>query len=475
MVASTALLLLATAGARADLLHDLRAALASAPHAKTTVGACVIDVTTGTTVFERSADQSIIPASTMKVFAMAVAIEELGTAFEFQTTLATDGVHLYVIGDGDPAFGDPTLAQRRGEATDAPFVRWATLLRHNGAFNIPGDLVIDESIFDAVRLHPSWEANDLGKWYAAPVGGLNFNDNCIEITLTPAAPGAPATVDVHPSASVIRVINKTKSARPGKPLLHHRHDSTEYTVSGNCPKKWPFGSVGFPDPGLLFAETLRATFAAERVTFSGSVKRQRLRRPDGTLPSSISVLATQVTPLADALNRAGKNSQNLFAEALLKRAGFAWARRSRVESPVGSWASGTEAVNRMMMRVGADTAGFRIVDGSGLSRENRCTARQQAATLAWVNRQVWADLFRENLSVAGVDGSLHRQLKAYPNRVYAKTGTMRSVRALTGFVTGPQGPRFAFSVIFNGYPGPSTPYRAVQDEFCRVLIRAANR
>ena len=85
---------------------------------------------------------------------------------------------------------------------------------------------------------------------------------------------------------------------------------------------------------------------------------------------------------------------------------------------------------------------------------NRCTARQQAATLAWVNRQVWADLFRENLSVAGVDGSLHRQLKAYPNRVYAKTGTMRSVRALTGFVTGPQGPRFAFSVIFNGYPRP---------------------
>jgi len=475
IVTSVALLLLASDAARADLAHELHSALASSPHRQTTVGACVVDLTTGSTIFERNADESIVPASTMKVFAMAVAVEELGAAFAFETALATDGVHLYVVGDGDPAFGDPTLTQRRGESTDAEFVRWAKLLRRNGAFNIPGDLVIDESIFDSVRLHPSWEANDLGKWYAAPVGGLNFNDNCIEITLTPTTSGAPATVAVHPSTSIIRVINKTISGGSGTPVLHHPYDTPDYTISGNCPKEWPFGSVGFPDPGLLFAETLRTTFATERVTFSGSLKRQRLRRPDGTLPASINVLTRYVTPLADALNRAGKNSQNLFAEALLKRAGYAWARRNRMDSAVGSWANGAEAVQSMMMHIGVNPAGFRIVDGSGLSRENRCTARQQAATLEWVNRQLWADLFRENLSIAGVDGSLHNRLEEHPNRVYAKTGTMRSVRALTGFVTGPHGPRFAFSVIFNGYPGPSTPYRAVQDEFCRVLIAAADQ
>jgi len=474
VAASIVCLAFLTAHVRADLRQALNAALASVPHSQTTIAACVLDLESGRAVFERNAHESVVPASTMKIFTMAVAIEELGAAFEFETVLGTDGVHLYVIGDGDPAFGDPRLAQRRGESTDAEFVRWARILSHHGAYNIPGDLIIDESVFDQVMLHPNWDPDDLGKWYAAPVGGLNFNDNCIELTLTPTQPGAPAAVQVHPTAAVIHVVNKTRSSRPGKPVLHHHYDSMEYTVSGNCPKKWPFGSVAFPDPGLLFAETMRATFAGERVTFSGSVRRQRVRRPDGTVPSSISVLARHRTPLADVLGRAGKNSQNLFAEALLKRAGYAWSRRHRLEPAVGSWANGANAVRDMMLRVGVDIDGFHVVDGSGLSRQNRCTPSQQAGTLAWINQQPWADLFRQSLSIAGVDGSLSKRLKDHPNRVVAKTGTMRSVRALTGFVMGPHGPKFAFSVVFNGYPGPSTPYRAVQDEFCRALIRAAD-
>lgn len=460
--------------AHADLRPELQRALAAVPHARTQTGACVVDLSTGRTVFEHAADTPFVPASTMKIFAMAAALQELGADFQFETVLATDGIHLYVVGDGDPAFGDPRLADRRHEPIDAVFHAWAKRLRETGTTNIPGNLLLDTSVFDRELLHPSWEASDLGKWFAAPIGALNFNDNCVDITLAPRAAGAPALVDVRPRASIIRITNKTQSGGSGDPVLRHTPLTYDYTVSGPCPKEWPFGPASFPKPALLFAEAMRASFSGEGVTFSGTIDRAVVRRPDGTLAPELVVLATHRTPLSNVLNRIGKNSQNLFADALLKRAGYAWSRRKGQAKPVGSWAHGANAVEAVMAKTGASPAGFKLADGSGLSRDNRCTARQQTALLAWMYRQKWFDEFRENLTIAGVDGSLHKRLRDHPNRVFAKTGTMRSVRALTGYVTDAHGPRFAFSIIFNGYPGPSTPYREIQDQFCIALIREAD-
>jgi len=129
----------------------------------------------------------------------------------------------------------------------------------------------------------------------------------------------------------------------------------------------------------------------------------------------------------------------------------------------------------MMALTGASPDGFSAVDGSGLSRANRCTPRQQTSLLRWVQRQSWSELFRQSLAVAGVDGSLRRRLREHPGRVVAKTGTMRGVRALAGYVMNGSQPRYAFAVVFNDYPGPSTPYREIQDRFCRALVREADR
>ncbi len=464
-------LLSSAASLHAGLPQRLRNVLAQVPHSRTSVSACVVDLASGETVFSLNENNPLIPASTMKIFAMAIAIEELGSGFAFETILGTDGIDLFVFGDGDPAIGDEKLTSRRGASVYTVFERWAAILRESGTSNIPGNLIIDESIFDGEFLHPSWEAGDLGKWYAAPVGALNFNDNCVDITLVPQVRGTPPLVEVTPVAPAIRVINKAKSGGSGNPVLHHVFDSHTYRVSGNCPKRWPFGPVSFPDPGLLFADTLRSIFTRQGVTFSGTTQRQRVRQDDGSVPQHIVPLATRRTPLNDVLNRCGKDSQNVFAEALLKRAGYAWSRRTGQTAPVGTWPSGALAVTAMMPRVGTNLDGFHLADGSGLSRDNRCTARQQVATLAWINNQRWSTQFRENLSIGGIDGKLRKRLKRYPNRVFAKTGTMRGICVLTGYIMDAARPRFAFSIMFNGYTGPSTPYRKIQDEFCAALVR----
>jgi D-alanyl-D-alanine carboxypeptidase/D-alanyl-D-alanine-endopeptidase (penicillin-binding protein 4) len=79
------------------------------------------------------------------------------------------------------------------------------------------------------------------------------------------------------------------------------------------------------------------------------------------------------------------------------------------------------------------------------------------------------ELIYDSLSIGGVDGSLRKRLKDIPGQVHAKTGTMRGVRALAGYVGDNARPRYAFAVLFNGYKGPSTPYKAIQERICRIL------
>lgn len=454
--------------------RDLGAAVAKLPHPRARVSACVIELAGGRVLLDKNADTPLIPASCMKVLTMAAALRELGPEFTFETTLATDGSNLIVIGDGDPAFGDEKLHQLREEEIAADFVRWAEVLRHRGFAAVPGDLVLDESVFDDMPLHPSWEPEDLGKWYAAPVGALNFNDNCLDIAVEPAAErDAPVRVTIQPRTNLVQIINKCRSGGEGTPVLHHPPGTFEYTINGRCNKRWPFAAVAFPDPGLLFAASLRDALAREGITIQGGVRRERVRGPDGRIPAELTVLARRVTPIADVLQRAGRDSQNLFAECLLKRAGYAWAVRAGRPDPRGGWNLGAEAVLDTFHRAGLDTTGLVVADGSGLSRDNAVTARQLALLLANISTQPYGDLFRESLSVAGVEGSLRRRLKDVAGRVQAKTGTMTGVRGLAGYVSDDTRPRFAFAVLFNGYPGPSTPYKNIQDEVCRILVDAA--
>ncbi len=447
--------------------------LASLPHPETVAGVCVIDLASGRTVFTESADKPLIPASNMKVFMLAAAIVELGPGFAFETVFATDGSNLAVIGDGDPAIGDEKLCRERGETITTVFERWADALIEYGTTAIPGDLIIDDSVFDDQRTHPSWEPSDLGKWYSAPVGGLNFNDNCVDISISPAdKTGAPVLVSVQPENSLVKIINKCRSGS-GEPVLHHPQGTFEYIISKRCGKHWRFVSVPFPDPGLLLADSLRTVLEKKGVNVAGAIRRERVRLADGGLPATLAVIARHRTPIADVLKRAGKDSQNLFAECLLKRTGYAWAVRNGKIGPQGSWELGKEAVMATINRAGIDTLSLNVADGSGLSRDNRCTARQLARTIAWIHTQPGGQLFYDSLSIAGKDGSLRKRLTDLSGAVRGKTGTMHGIRTLSGYVDAGTAPKYAFAVMFNGYKGPSTPYRSVQDRICRILAGAA--
>jgi len=461
--------------AQSQVRPQLESLLNRQPGKGETLGACVLDLQSGEVVFDHHGDASLVPASNMKLFAMAVALVELSADFSFETTCATNGDDLIVIGGGDPGFGDEKLARARDEAQFIAFERWADALRERGHVKLPGDLIFDSSIFEDKQIHPTWEEGDLGKWYAAPVSGLNINGNCLDITLEPRGAGSPARVNISPPNGLTIIKNRTKSGPRGNPILHHPPGTLEYIISGTCPKTWPFPSVAFPEPGRLFADSLRTALSKRGITIEGEIVSRRIRDASGDIPDNLTVVGTYRTPIAEALARSGKDSQNLFAECLLKRAGYEWAKRSGRSDAVGSWDNGAAAVNDLVRRAGIDATHLTVVDGSGLSRDNRCTARQLTQLLAWMHKRDDGALFADQLSEAGVDGSLRRRTRDLAGQVRAKTGTMRRVRTLSGYVDGDHGPRFAFAILFNDYRGSSAPFKKWQDDFCRILASAAQQ
>ncbi|MBI4716313.1 MAG: D-alanyl-D-alanine carboxypeptidase/D-alanyl-D-alanine-endopeptidase [Planctomycetes bacterium] len=464
-----------TAGADPGLERELRAALRPLPHPQTVLGVSIVDATSGAAVLLTDADKPLVPASNMKVFVMAAALSELGPDFAFETVLATDNTDLYLIGDGDPGLGDEKIHRARGESTTAPFERWAEALRARGVSQISGDLIVDATIFDDQELHPDWEKGDLGTWYAAPVSGLSINDNCLDITLTPAGKrnGAPV-VSVEPPNSLTRFVNLAQSGGKGQPTLNRGRNPHEFRVEGRCPRPWTFGPVACNDPSLLAGDALRTVLSRHGIRITGNIRKQRIRRADGSLPPTLSVVGTNRTTLPEILRRVGKDSQNLFAECLLKRTGYAWARRNGMNDPRGSWELGRRAVLSHLQQAGIATEGLVVADGSGLSRSDRCTARQLTDVLRWMGQHRGGEMFFESLAASGVDGSLRKRLKDLPASAPAKTGTMPGIRTLSGYVTSEAGRRYAFAVLFNGYKGPSAPYKQIQDRICRILAGGGN-
>jgi D-alanyl-D-alanine carboxypeptidase/D-alanyl-D-alanine-endopeptidase (penicillin-binding protein 4) len=173
-------------------------------------------------------------------------------------------------------------------------------------------------------------------------------------------------------------------------------------------------------------------------------------------------MATVTSPtIARLVDHMNTESDNFVAEMLLKQLG---AR----ELDRGTTSAGASVVRRVLAVRGVPLAGVRIVDGSGLSRLDRLTARALTALLlsAWRDPSLGGP-FRASLAIAGVNGTLADRMRAGPARgvVRAKTGTTGIASALAGYVGG----GYVFAVLMNGNPIPYSSARAAQDRFAQLL------
>lgn len=431
---------------------------------KARIGVCVIDVRTGELLAGHRETEAFAPASNQKILSTGAALWVLKPNFEYQTEFRLEGERLVIVGSGDPAFGDPEILQQM-----TPKVTVSELLNtlakgvaHAGVKEL-SEIVVDDRIFDREFVHPTWPTEQLDKWYCAEVSGLIFHANVLDVYPRPAGAGQRPSAVFEPETEIIELdTSRARTVSNGNNTVWLRRE----------PKLNRFQMLG--DVRSTVTKPVQVTLT-DNPLFFGQLFAERLKREGvhvgaGPVPGggreqaavrvadpaeSIApgrTLAVVKTPLKDVVRRCNVESHNLYAEALLKRVGH------DVTGQSGSWETGSSVVRMLLTeKLGPDAAKSTVIrDGSGMSRENRIAPATMARWLVALSKdEAVGPVFTDSLPKPG-EGTLEKRFKSNPPKhlVRAKSGYIRNVRALSGYVIDTaDNHAVAFSILANDVPG----------------------
>jgi D-alanyl-D-alanine carboxypeptidase/D-alanyl-D-alanine-endopeptidase (penicillin-binding protein 4) len=468
----------------AGLQSELASVLGSTRAPGATWGVQVASLKSGAVWFETNSTRLFVPASNSKLFSVALALDRFGTGHVFTTTLRAaarpDAAgrlagDLWIEGGGDPAPG------RGGIELDA-LAPFRETLAKAGIRTIDGGIRIREGWFDAAPHGPGWNWDDLAEAYGAPVGAVVFADGAARIVVQAGArPGDPVRVRSEPLDGVFdfAVLARTvPTNRAGRITLRRLPGSRRMDVLGGL----PLGGVhiermAVPDGTEWFARALRECLIRGGIPVSGVAG---VADPSEELPPMLATVPS--LPLSEIAALCLKPSNNLIAHQLWLQVGADLRRHPRPGDRVhvgddAERASG--ALERYAKNFGVGGNELVMEEGSGLSRKNLVTPGATVRLLRYMPSQPAGAAFRAALPIGGVDGTLRSRFSEAPlkGNVMAKTGTLRHVNALAGYLTTAGGQSLAFAIYVNGFQSADAPGggRTEIDRLVDRLARFAGR
>ena len=396
-----------------------------------------------------NADLSVNPASTMKLVTTYAALELLGPNYQWRTEFYGDGPlrdgtlhgNLYLKGGGDPKLNMERL--------------WLLLrdLRANGVQKVTGDLVLDRNYFNQPQL-PAFndDGGDASKPYLVGPDALLVNLKAVR--MISRAQNGKALVAMEPPLSNVRIDNRLKVLKAGKcpgwPDVRFNpvseYDGTTLIVSGQLPDGCHAQNyIALLDHPGYAAGAIRSIWKE----LGGSILGQD--RQD-SVPAKATLLPRAFSPdLSQVARDINKFSNNTMAQQLLLSLG---AQFRSTADPDDARAA-QRVIRDWLARKGITAPHLVIENGSGLSRNERVSARELAILLKAAWDSPYAAEFIASMPLVGIDGTMRRRLTAQPMRgqAHIKTGTLNNVRAIAGYSRDRNGHSWAVVAIIN-HPRP---------------------
>lgn len=432
------------------------------------VGIKIVSLNSGKVVFESDAEKYFIPASNMKNFTLAAALEKLGPDFRFVTSVyaaskpdATGTIKgdLRIFGRGDISISTAFNNGDYYKGIDKLIDKIAAA----GVKRIDGDLVGDESYFKGNPVPYTWEWDDL-QWYdGTEISALPINNNAVDLTVKPGSAGSPCVVTVMPPTALMPVVNtctstgQARTLRVFKPLGRNALE-----ISGTMPvgDKGFTGYIAFTHPAEMFVELLKQRLALRNIVLTGKSRVESVKLNTSFQPVEITTLESPPFSLIAA--KTMKPSQNMFTETILWTLGEKDRRLNNEDSSV----LGLAEVREFLNQIGMPTNAVLQYDGSGMSRHDQVTPSSVIALYTYMAKQSKnAQAWRDSLTVGGVDGTLSRRFTGTgaEGNIRGKTGTLDQVSALSGYLTTAGGEQIVLSIIVNGVPEPKVRTSLIDD------------
>ncbi len=419
------------------------------------IGIYVEYLDTGETIFKLNHRKNFIPASNNKIITSYASLNLIGKSYRFKTSFFSgggivDGVvygGLYIKAYGDPSIDTESIE----EMVDS--------LVSLGIKRIKGDIYLDDTYFDEKKYGVGWKKEWRGDYYCPPVSAFALNYNTIMVEVSPSVLGKPPSVKVQPQGFDVEIVNKARTSRSGVSLDARLDGKDNFLIiEGKIgrrfrPRIFP---ISVNDPTLYFGKVFRSILKEKGINFEGTIAKAKVPR------WAVSFYDHYSKSLSDIVQDFNKNSVNIIGEMLVKTLG-AWFM-----GEPGTWKKGTDVIVGYLHKVGIDN--IILVDGSGLSKHNRISpyALVRVLARAYKNPSISKE-FLSSLPIAGVDGTLKKRFRfsKIRRRVFAKTGYLNGVRALSGYVKTTSGDILAFSIISNGLGWRA---RAFQEELLSSLV-----
>jgi serine-type D-Ala-D-Ala carboxypeptidase/endopeptidase (penicillin-binding protein 4) len=478
--------------AGASLAENIDRAIAASPAARAAFwGIQVVDLGSGKTVYEQNADRFFVPASNTKLFTTALALMRLGPDFRFQTRILADTPpdpdgniqgSIRLVGGGDPNLSARAIPYRKGPATGNPLAAIEDLADQISAKGVKrvGGIVGDDRWYIWEPYAPGWGIEDPESDDGPPISALTINDNAFTLRIEPGTrDGDPAALWLIPPQEVYRLDNRIRTVAAGgerRISFNRIPGSMDLRLWGTIPLRDRPQELllSIADPALYAAMALRRALEDRGIAVDGPTVSQH-RYPSEVrdlgqatpLPPEPGIELARRTsaPLLEDLRITNKVSQNLHAELLLRAVGKALRN-------AGSFEAGLEEMKSFLLEAGIDPEAYNLRDGSGLARLNLVTPGAVIKLLRYMynspQRENWIGL----LPVSGQDGSIATRFAETPaaGRVFAKTGSLSHVSALSGYIHRINGSWTAFSILVNNYNSRTPEVRGVMDRICNLIV-----
>ena len=412
------------------------------------VSISVRDINSGQEVYSLNKNAPMTPASTLKLITASAAIDTLGWDYKFSTKMyKSTNNDLYIKLGADPFLSSKDLESMLETAKGKNIIT-------------PKHVYIDNTVFDNIEWGEGWQWDDDLNPLMPKFSSYNLNENLLKIEVTPNSKGQPASTAIKPyyPLTLMNFVTTDNVFDANNLKIEHNSSIAQnvLNISGKV-SKTNILKVPVPNQKLYFKLRLEEAIRNKKIEYYAGIA-------DVKLPDKNIYLVDEVNhDIVEAMNSILKNSNNMVAETVVKLAGASFANSQ------GTAENSEKMLNSYLDRLAIPTSDIRIVDGSGVSKNNIMTSDFMTKFLTEISKSEDFSKFSEFMPIPG-EGTLKDRMLYFKDNLKAKTGTLSDTSAIAGYIRTRKGKTYAFDIMIKDAKTSPINKKNIEEQILRQIF-----